>query len=54
MLKGSWVLVSDAVKKALPENVPMPAAVKAPVADEAPVAEAPAEETAAPAEASEE
>lgn len=51
--KGSWVLVSDAVKKALPENAPMPAAFKAPVADEAPAAEAPAEE-AAPAEASEE
>ena len=41
--KGGWVTVKDAVKKALPENVVFPAALKsaaAPVADEAP-AEAP-------------
>jgi large subunit ribosomal protein L3 len=38
--KGGWVTVKDAVKKALPENVPFPAALKsaaaAAVAEEAP------------------
>lgn len=29
--KGGWVLVNDAVKKALPEGVPLPGAFKAPV-----------------------
>lgn len=33
--KGGWVLVRDAVKKALPENVPMPGAFKAPTAQAA-------------------
>ena len=28
--KGNWVLISDAVKKALPADVPMPAAFRAP------------------------
>ena len=46
--KGGWVLVNDAVKKALPEGVPTPGAFKAPTgaiaakeaqADEAPAAE---------------
>ncbi|MDF1620738.1 50S ribosomal protein L3 [Pseudothioclava nitratireducens] len=38
--KGGWVTIKDAVKKPLPENVPMPAALKG----------AAKEETAAPAE----
>jgi len=42
--KGAWILIKDANKKALPDNVPMPAALKGGAA-------APAEE--APAEASE-
>ncbi|MFK5979318.1 MAG: 50S ribosomal protein L3 [Rhizobiaceae bacterium] len=41
--KGAWIMVRDAVKKALPDNVPMPAALKAaaavPAAEEAPVSE---------------
>ena len=50
--KEGWVLVSDAVKKALPEDAPMPAAFRAPAAEEeAPAQEAaPAEAEAAPAE----
>jgi len=61
--KESWVLISDATKKALPEGLPMPAAFKAPAApEEAPAEEAPVEAAAeveatpeateAPAEAS--
>ena len=46
--KGSWILVRDAVKAALPDNAPRPAALKA-AANGAAKAEAPAEE--APAEA---
>ncbi len=42
--KEGWVLVSDAVKKALPADVPMPAAFRAPAVEE----EAPAEVAAAP------
>lgn len=38
--KQSWVLVSDAVKKPLPENVPFPGAFRKPDEAEAPVAEA--------------
>ncbi|WP_375164616.1 50S ribosomal protein L3 [Temperatibacter marinus] len=50
--KGSWLLLNDAVKKAAPEGLPFPAAVRV---KEAPVAEAPAEEAAVEtAEASEE
>jgi len=43
--KESWVLISDAVKKAAPEGLPMPAAFRAPAKAEvaAPVEEAPAE-----------
>ncbi|GHF24377.1 50S ribosomal protein L3 [Kordiimonas sediminis] len=55
--KNGWVLVSDAVKKALPENVPTPAAFKLPAKEEAaPVEAAPAEAEApkAPAEGNEE
>jgi len=41
--KGGWVLVNDAVKKALPNDVPLPGKFKAPeggvVADKAPAAE---------------
>ena len=61
--KGGWLLVRDAVKKALPKDLPFPAALKEgasaaeePAADEAPAeeaaAEAPAEDAAseAPAE----
>lgn len=50
--KGSWVMLNDAVKKAAPEGLPFPAAVRV---KEAPATEAPAEEPAADAvEASEE
>ena len=49
--KEGWVLITDAVKKPLPDDVPMPAALKAsgsePEAEEA----APAEEVAAETEA---
>ncbi|WP_321398062.1 50S ribosomal protein L3 [Emcibacter sp.] len=52
--KGGWILVSDAVKKALPEGVPYPGAVKvagAPVVEEAPAEEAPVQEADTAAEA---
>jgi len=44
--KGGWVLISDAVKRALPEGVPQPAGLKsaaqpAPEAESAPAAEEP-------------
>jgi large subunit ribosomal protein L3 len=49
--KGGWVEVSDALKKALPDGVPMPAGIKTPAAaapaEEAPAPEAPAEADAA-------
>jgi len=45
--KGGWVLIRDAVKKAVHPDAPLPAALRA-SNDEAPVDEAPAEE--APAE----
>ena len=51
--KNAWVLISDAVKKALPEGVPFPAGLKvanAPVKDEA---EAPAQTEAPETEAPE-
>jgi large subunit ribosomal protein L3 len=39
--KGGYVLVSDAVKKAAPDGVPFPAALRGgPVADEAPAEDA--------------
>ena len=45
--KGSWILVKDALKKALPEGVPFPAALKgAAPANDAPAAEAAASEGA--------
>jgi large subunit ribosomal protein L3 len=43
--RGGWILVRDAVKRALPEGVPMPGAFRkrdGGAAPEAPVAEAPA------------
>ena len=60
--KSGWVIINDAVKKAAPEGVPLPAgiietAAPAPKADEAPKeeteAEAPAEEAVAEAPAEE-
>jgi large subunit ribosomal protein L3 len=54
--KGGWVEISDALKKTLPEGVPMPAGIKAeaaPVdgalADDAPAEEGPADEAEASA-----
>ena len=53
--KGGWVTISDAVKKTLPEGVPMPASLKSAKSDatkseateaETPAEDAPAEETA--------
>jgi len=37
--KGAWILVRDAVKAALPENAPKPAAIRAAVKSEAPATE---------------
>jgi large subunit ribosomal protein L3 len=48
--KGGWLLVRDAVKKALPDGVPMPAAIRVAAQETAPVE---AEEPAAEAEAAE-
>jgi large subunit ribosomal protein L3 len=46
--KQGWVLISDAVKKAAPEGVPLPAGFReAPKADQKDSAEAPAEEASA-------
>ena len=39
--KGGWLLVRDAVKRALPKDVPMPGAIRARAAADAPAAEAP-------------
>lgn len=43
--KGGWVTIKDAVKKPVPDNVPLPAGLKS--AKAAPAAEAPTEEGAA-------
>ena len=51
--EGSWVMVRDAVKRARPENVPFPAAVKSQPEAEQPADEA-APEEAAPEAAAEE
>lgn len=48
--KGGFVLVSDALKKPLPDNAPFPAAVRGGAADAADDTETPAAEAAAPAE----
>ena len=50
--KGGWILVSDAVKRPLPEGVPMPASLRkaveaAPAVEDMPAPEAMAEATAA-------
>jgi len=44
--KGGFVLISDAFKKALPKEVPLPAGLKGAGAEEAPAEEKPAEEAA--------
>lgn len=48
--KGGWIMISDAIKRTLPAEAPMPAAIRAsaaaPVVEEAP-AEAPASEESA-------
>ena len=46
--KGGWVFVRDAVKRTLPEGIPLPGAVRKPVVDATP--EAPVDETPADAE----
>src|SRR5215831_11431590 len=48
--KGGWIMVRDAVKKALPKEVPQPGKFR--MADDAAPADAPSEQTAAPAEPS--
>lgn len=46
--KSGWILLSDAVKKAMPENAPLPAGLKSDAkAEKAAAAEAPAEEAPA-------
>ncbi len=42
--KGSWVFIRDAVKKPLPENAPLPAAIRKPAGEEAAPEAAAAEE----------
>ncbi len=42
--KGSWVYIRDAVKKPLPENVPLPAGIRKPAGEEATAETAGAEE----------
>ena len=49
--KGGWVTINDAVKKPMPENVILPAALKSDAAAAAKVAEEAAEAAAAEAEA---
>lgn len=51
--KGGWVMIRDAVKKPLPENVPFPAAVRGNGSGEAAVDEADAQGTEAAAETTE-
>ena len=50
--KGTWIRVTDAKKRALPDDVPLPAGLKGDAAPEAADAEdaAPAEEAGAPSE----
>ncbi len=45
--KGGWVMIKDASKRDLPENVPMPAALRSSAAEAAKAAEAAAEAAAA-------
>jgi len=42
--KGGWVTIKDAVKKAAPAGLPLPAAVRMAAAVAAPIVEAPAVE----------
>ena len=51
--KGGWVTIRDAVKRSLPDGVPMPAAIRASAAAEAPAQEAPVETSEASADAPE-
>jgi large subunit ribosomal protein L3 len=51
--KGGWILVRDAVKRPLPEGVPMPGAFRKGDAGSAPAAAAPAEATAASTQSTE-
>ena len=44
--KGGWVLIADAVKKPLPEGVPIPAGLREEAANEDKVKEAAADESA--------
>src|SRR5262245_410977 len=50
-VKGGWITVRDAVKKALPKEAPKPGKFKAPTAEAAPAAAAAAAAPAEPAEA---
>jgi large subunit ribosomal protein L3 len=45
-VKGGWITMRDAVKKALPKDAPKPGKFKGPAASEKPAAEAPAAEAA--------
>jgi large subunit ribosomal protein L3 len=49
--KGGWVLLSDAQKRRLPDDVPMPGSFKLPGANGAPVEDTPADEAPEAAEA---
>ncbi|WP_420347522.1 50S ribosomal protein L3 [Pelagibius sp.] len=51
--EGGWVLIRDAVKRSVPENVPFPAGLRETAAAEAAGEEAPAPEAAPEAESSE-
>ena len=51
--KGGWVLIKDAVKRALPDGVPLPAALIEKKADAPAAEEAPAEDAASEAPAEE-
>lgn len=51
--KGAWILVRDAVKVALPEDAPKPAALRAAKAEEAPAAPVEAEQEAPATEGAE-
>ncbi len=42
--KGGWITITDAVKKSLPDGVPMPAALKGDAVADAPADDAPAED----------
>ena len=52
--KGGWVMIKDATKKALPENVPLPAALRSAADEAAKLAEEAAAQAAAEEEAARE